>query len=148
MIIGEDLYDCGSLAERFDIVVAMDVIEHTSQPDQFLQRAMQLLAQGGVVIITTGDSDNPVWRRVGAAFWYCSYPEHISFVSERYLVLNGRLQGYHVAQLARFRYADTAAWKSLLKRALVYGFTALGLQPRGSWSTHISRDHLMAVLRG
>jgi SAM-dependent methyltransferase len=55
-------YTCGSLEEqaadeRYDLVLAFDVIEHLLQPRQFLLACLERLRPGGRLIITTPDGD-------------------------------------------------------------------------------------------
>jgi hypothetical protein len=63
-------------------VIAADVIEHMVNPIETIDILMARLTNDGILIITTGDADNPLWNRFGANFWYCHFPEHVSFVSK------------------------------------------------------------------
>jgi 2-polyprenyl-3-methyl-5-hydroxy-6-metoxy-1,4-benzoquinol methylase len=145
-IIGDDLYDCRGVDDRFDVVVAMDVIEHTARPYDFMETAIRLLAPGGVAVITTGDADNPVWRRVKSAFWYCSFPEHISFISEEWLSMHTKALGIQKLAIARFPYYRQPRWKVFVKRFLVRLYLLFGVRGKPMWSAHISHDHILAVL--
>lgn len=46
----EDLADEG---ETFDVVLALEVIEHVTDPDLFLRRCAELVASGGIMILST-----------------------------------------------------------------------------------------------
>jgi 2-polyprenyl-6-hydroxyphenyl methylase/3-demethylubiquinone-9 3-methyltransferase len=46
----EDLADEG---ETFDVVLALEVIEHVTDPDLFLRRCAELVAPGGIMILST-----------------------------------------------------------------------------------------------
>jgi 2-polyprenyl-6-hydroxyphenyl methylase/3-demethylubiquinone-9 3-methyltransferase len=46
----ESLADAG---ERFDIVLAMEVIEHVSDPDLFIARCAEMVRPGGLMILST-----------------------------------------------------------------------------------------------
>lgn len=70
---------------RFDVIVLSDVIEHVHNPSELIDRLAHLLAEDGVIIITTGDAENPLWNVFGANWWYCFYPEHISFISRAWV---------------------------------------------------------------
>lgn len=146
-IIGDDLYAVGGLTERFDAVVAMDVIEHTVDPAQFVRSALALLKDDGMLLITTGDADNALWRRVKADFWYCLFAEHISFISREWLRRDALENGYHVAHLQLFAYEPVGRMKKLAKQALLWASRLLGTRPGAYWSAHVSRDHLFAVIR-
>ncbi len=66
---------------KFDVIALCDVVEHVRNPKDLLERLRGLLVDGGVLVVTTGDADTPLWNRFGANWWYCYYPEHISFLS-------------------------------------------------------------------
>jgi hypothetical protein len=74
-----------TLTDRFDVITAVDVIEHVSEPLTFLRMLTGLLKPGGDIIISTGTLDAPAWRRARGSYWYCAIPEHISFVSRPWL---------------------------------------------------------------
>lgn len=65
----------------FDLIIACDVLEHVVAPLDFLRAARGALAPTGRLLITTGDRGAPLWRLCGSSFWYCSFPEHVSFMS-------------------------------------------------------------------
>ncbi len=74
------------LDARFDVITAIDVIEHLPEPDLMLRYAYAHLAPGGLLIISTGDPEYGLWRRLfKARFWYSSFPEHLSFPSFRFI---------------------------------------------------------------
>jgi 2-polyprenyl-3-methyl-5-hydroxy-6-metoxy-1,4-benzoquinol methylase len=72
-------------AGRFDVVIAADVIEHFHDPGEVLHSLLEVLEPGGALIVTTGDADALLWRITGARWWYCFYPEHLAFISERWV---------------------------------------------------------------
>lgn len=71
-------------AARFDVIIAADIVEHFPDPGHVLHSLLELLERGGMLIVTTGDADAPLWRIAGARWWYCFYPEHLAFISERW----------------------------------------------------------------
>jgi len=81
-IIAEDLDQLSQLSQKFSVVVAMDMIEHTKDPQRFLQEMLSVTMPGGVVIIATGNSLSPSWRFMKSAYWYCAIPEHVSFINK------------------------------------------------------------------
>ena len=145
-VVGDDLYEIGALKERFDVVTAMDVIEHTSNPSQFLERVLHLLADEGIALITTGDADNRFWRKLKSGFWYCSPAEHISFISERWLKSNENANGFHISHLQRFKYGHVSSLKVFGKLCLIYFLPLVGMQSK-TWNANLSADHLFVALR-
>lgn len=66
----------------FDVVTAIDVIEHIADVEAFLTCAYAHVAPGGLLVIATGDPECRVWCKLfKSRFWYSSFPEHVSFPS-------------------------------------------------------------------
>jgi SAM-dependent methyltransferase len=148
---------------RFDAIIASDVIEHMANPRQFLEEISSHLNSGGFLILTTGDANNSNWNRFGANWWYCFYPEHISFISRAWLDNSVQSVGLRVHHCKTFRYAKLTRARMIRDGLLayLYGFfprTYLGIKnrfeaaiktgrSRGVPGNGISRDHLFVVLR-
>ena len=88
-------------------MTAVDVVEHFADPARILESLLRVTRQGGMLLVTTGDAEATLWRLVGARWWYCFFPEHLAFVSERWvgewLARNGIKAS--LAASTRFRYA-------------------------------------------
>lgn len=86
-IVGRQLEECA--ADRFfDAVTLIDVIEHIAEPGPFLAQAYERLSPGGLLVVSTGDPGNRLWRDwLRSRFWYVSFPEHVSFPSLRFFQL-------------------------------------------------------------
>ena len=65
---------------QFDVLTAIDVVEHIVDPMPFFRQVRDRLAPGGVLVLLTGNSSSFSWRMQGGMFWYCSLPEHVSFI--------------------------------------------------------------------
>jgi SAM-dependent methyltransferase len=113
-IIASDFEDLDRLDDRFDFITACDVIEHVPDPMDFLARLRGLLSKGGRVVLTTGDSDAWLWRLARANYWYCYFPEHISFVGRRWLQSVPPRVGLTPDQITKFNYR----YRGLRLRAL------------------------------
>jgi SAM-dependent methyltransferase len=70
--------------DGYQVVIAFDLIEHLLDVPAFLERCRRLLRPAGTIAILTGDIGCPSARFAGAAWWYCSYPEHVRFPSRRF----------------------------------------------------------------
>jgi SAM-dependent methyltransferase len=148
-------------AQRFDVIVAMDVIEHVHSPLALATRLVHRLAPGGRLIVTTGDGGAALWRWVGARWWYCYYPEHIAFVSERWVDHHAAALGVRVGALQRFNYLESpqrgalARWSEWLRYLARPGHHARKRathlarhgHDRGVPGMGLSRDHLLIELR-
>jgi SAM-dependent methyltransferase len=51
----DDCQELGKLSGPFDVICSFENIEHLPHPERFLRRAGQLLADGGVLLISTPD---------------------------------------------------------------------------------------------
>lgn len=145
---------------RFDLIVAMDVIEHLPSPLALVQRLLDRLAPGGLLIFTTGDGGGRLWGLVGARWWYCYYPEHIAFVSRRWLQRHAPALRARVLRAETFNYlaADEGSallrWRAFAKYLLRPAHQAAkrarrwqaGEADAGVPGIGLTRDHLLAVL--
>jgi SAM-dependent methyltransferase len=148
-------------AAPFDAIVAIDVIEHMPSPRAWVERLLAHLAPGGVLIFTTGDGGNRLWRLLGGRWWYCFYPEHISFVSRRWLAFSAGPLGARVARCEAFNYLDETPrqrlrrWPAMMSYALFPARAerrrarrlARGEADSGVPGIGLNRDHLLVMLK-
>ncbi len=80
-ILGSDFACLATTAQRFDVICAIDVIEHVPEPETFLRTAARALTPGGCIVISTGNADALAWRWMGPQYYYSHNAEHISFLS-------------------------------------------------------------------
>jgi 2-polyprenyl-3-methyl-5-hydroxy-6-metoxy-1,4-benzoquinol methylase len=83
-IVGSDLATLDGLRNRYDVVVALDVIEHVADPKAFLRALASVTKPEGTIIIATGNTDALPWKIMGGQYWYCSIAEHIAFINPRW----------------------------------------------------------------
>ncbi len=84
--------DTSYTAHTYDLVILLEVIEHTSDPAAVIQQLSQLLNPGGIIIMQT----QLVTRQIGAAFtswWYKEDPSHISFFTRESMDVLARRVG-------------------------------------------------------
>jgi 2-polyprenyl-3-methyl-5-hydroxy-6-metoxy-1,4-benzoquinol methylase len=55
--------------ERYDAVLLVDVLEHLDDPVRTLNRAGELLAPGGALLVVTPDPSSPTARLAGSRWW-------------------------------------------------------------------------------
>ncbi|TPG47842.1 class I SAM-dependent methyltransferase [Rhodanobacter glycinis] len=133
---------------RFDIIIASDVIEHMPNPGCLIDKLFTQLAAGGALIITTGDADNYLWNRFHANWWYCFYPEHISFLSRDWLGHFSNARGLSIEHCDKFRYCHLSIWHRCLATALtyIYGyFPSAYLYLRNMLRSMLSRPDVTSV---
>ena len=71
--------------DRFDLIVAFDLVEHLYDLDGFMVRCAALLSPGGKLVILTGDIGSLGARLSRARWWYVRFPEHIVFPSYQFI---------------------------------------------------------------
>ena len=99
----------------------MDVIEHVPNPTDTLSRMARLLAPGGHLLVSTGSLDATAWKWAGGRFWYCSFPEHISFASEQWARHVASLNDLDLTLFEPFRYDADGSGRPVWKMKLAFG---------------------------
>lgn len=154
-ILGQSVESC-ELEEKFDAIVLMDVIEHLDAPTDVLAKISRWLAPGGLLIVSTGNTDAAPWRLMRLNYWYY-IPQHIRFFNRRWFKwiadrLNLKLVATHHFSHSRSAYGRSFVperWYDFL-RCMVFSVTQrLGLpwprmEPPG---TPTWPDHLLVVLK-
>jgi len=76
----------------YDVVAAVDVIEHVNNPIDLLRNIEAVLAPDGIGIVVTPDVKSVAARLLGKRWWHYR-PAHISYFSNRTLLLALRNAG-------------------------------------------------------
>jgi SAM-dependent methyltransferase len=113
--------------ERFDVIVLADVVEHLPDPRALLEALASRLADGGTILVSTGDANASLWNLFGANWWYCFYPEHIAFVSKAWVQCALVPRGWSLLNCRQFRYRRLMPVQGLIELALACLY---GLFPR------------------
>ena len=116
-IVGRDFSDLDTLRSPFDIVVAMDVIEHVGNPRAFLASLARATRPGGRIILSTGNTATTPWRLMGGMYWYCSIAEHISFINPRWCEHAAAELGLAVEDLVLFSHEPAKASEAFIQAA-------------------------------
>ncbi|MEI6320573.1 MAG: class I SAM-dependent methyltransferase [Pseudomonadota bacterium] len=164
--LGADLENITAPEMRFDVITAIDVIEHMKSPGAFVAKLASKLSPGGLLILSTGNADSWIWKLCGARYWYCALPEHIAFISPKWIECVCNRERLELVELSYFSHAQKSALK-MTKQAIsaslyifmpsiyrtlkkwrdgAYGEKAKRLhqQPPG---LDQATDHLLAVIR-
>ena len=79
-----DFEDYDFRFERYDVITLWDVLEHVASHDRFLNRAIDLLAPGGVLIIAIPNASG--WpARLFKGHWRYTMESHINYFKMPYL---------------------------------------------------------------
>lgn len=136
---------------RFDAILAIDVLEHLTDPNAFIEQAAGHLNHGGVFIGLTGDRDAWGWSLQGNAYWYATLPEHQVFYRRRTIE---RLAETHGLTLVSYEHVSHARQKTsrIIRdgiRGTIHGtIKRLGFarnKPAPGWLP--AKDHMLFVLK-
>jgi SAM-dependent methyltransferase len=79
-VLAGDFLDA-PLAGPYDAVCMFDVVEHLAEPLAALRRARDLLGEGGLLVIETGDRGTPWARLLGRRWYFIDPPQHLVYFS-------------------------------------------------------------------
>lgn len=163
-IVASRIRDLAGLEQRFDVITAVDVIEHVLDPRAFLAMLAERLLPGGLIVLSTGNLTAPAWRWAGAAYWYCTIPEHLSFISPAWAEQAARVVGLGRPEVQRFSYRDLdpgERWRARLRfikgagaarlklwlAGLMPGLLADRVKPYSFGYPGLFEDHMVISLR-
>ena len=147
---------------KFDVIILCDVIEHLANPAEILFRLAEYLEPKGVILMTTGDANCTLWKTFGANWWYCSFAEHISFISESWVNEFVKVAPFTKYVIESFKYSNLSPLAYLIN---FFAMIFFGLLPNPyikltNWLMNVlgksgdapikgqslSRDHIFIVL--
>ena len=97
---------------RFSTICFWDTIEHLAEPDQFINRAWELLKPGGMIYLTTGDIGAFNARIRGKNWRQIHPPTHVSYFSRDTMRRILEQSGFEVMPI------ETASYFHTLKHVL------------------------------
>lgn len=88
-----------SLSERFDVITALDVLEHLSQPEEFLRRVKVNLSSNGFLLINVPNQGS-LFAKLSGKSWH-SYvpPEHLYYFNKKSLYSILIMNGYEIVKI-------------------------------------------------
>ncbi|MGH7178163.1 MAG: class I SAM-dependent methyltransferase, partial [Tepidisphaeraceae bacterium] len=166
-IVGQEFQAICESDRRFGVIVAIDVIEHVKDPRAFVAKLARALEPGGILLISTGNSDARAWRFMRGRYWYCALGEHISFINPRWISATALQFNLELVDLRLFSYSRRTPAKWLHDGVVGLSYASFPsfitwLRRRGlgyfriekgedfadyppKWSQ--ARDHMMVLLR-
>jgi len=82
------------LSSKFDVVTAFDIIEHVRDPRGFLDQIREMLAPGGVIVISTPDTGHFLRHVMGSSWPMLQPMQHMVLFSRRGMAAVMRDAGY------------------------------------------------------
>ena len=107
-IIAKSAAQLDAVHMKFDVICLVDVVEHIVNPRELIKVAMSKLNDDGQLIISTGNSSSFAWKCFGGRYWYCSFPEHISFISPEWIANIALVDYLSVVELKYFPHINPA----------------------------------------
>jgi SAM-dependent methyltransferase len=103
-VLAGDLLEV-DLPGRFDVIVMIDVIEHLPDPVGCITRCSELLVEGGLLVIETGDLESRWAKLLGRRWHFVDPPQHLFYFKrsslERLLRSNGIGGPIHSQRIGR-----------------------------------------------
>ena len=87
--------------KKFDVITMFDVIEHLSDPKKVLDRLAMTLADDGLLVINTGDTESFLAKIQGRDWHFFIPPQHFFYFSEKTLRTLLAKSGFAVIQIDR-----------------------------------------------
>lgn len=103
---------------QFDVLVCLDVIEHVTDPRAFLALARTLMAEEGVMVLSTPNYSGLVARMLGPRDPYMTPPGHVVFFSENGLRRLAESAGLEVGRRVCFGHLIDAEIHRAIQRFL------------------------------
>lgn len=136
---------------RFDAILAIDVLEHLTDPNAFVGQIASHLQHGGVFIGLTGDHEAWGWSMQGNAYWYATLPEHQVFYCRRtieHLSQSHAMSLVSYERISHARHKNSRVIRDGIRGMLNGLIRILGYArhtPAPSWLP--AKDHMLFVLK-
>ncbi len=121
--------------QSFDVITAIEVLEHTVDPRKIIEVVYELLKPGGIFFYTTGNS-----RPFASNFldWTYTSPTdvHVGFFEPQTMRKLLEESGFEILQNKNF-----AGWGNIYKYKILKN---LGIKKRGGWVKYVPNFSIMA----
>lgn len=89
--------------QKFDALMAYEVLEHQPCPEEFLLRCYDLLEVGGVIVVVVPNDYSPIQlaaqAKLGLASYWLAPPQHLFYFTPKTLQLLVRRCGFAIRQM-------------------------------------------------
>jgi 2-polyprenyl-3-methyl-5-hydroxy-6-metoxy-1,4-benzoquinol methylase len=93
--ITNDSFESG----MFDVIVAIELLEHINYPKEFVKQAKRLLRPGGKVYLTTPNFNSILRYRLKEKYNIIEYPNHLCYYTKKSLVKLFSDQGFRTERI-------------------------------------------------
>lgn len=113
--------------EKFDVVLALDFIEHTANPIEAFRAINKLLKPDGYMVIETGNADSYTARLLGEDWSYTSVYGHLCVLTSRAILKLAKEAGIDEVYLNESWHIFHKLMPFFYRNFLAYGFRAFRL---------------------
>jgi len=137
--------------QTFDAILAIDVLEHLTDPGTFIKQVASHLNPAGVFIGLTGDHGAWGWGLQGNTYWYAALPEHQVFYCNRTIEHLAKQHGLSLVSYQRTSHARQKTSRIIRDgiRGTIHGLirkAGIARQtPAPGWLP--ANDHMLFVLK-
>jgi SAM-dependent methyltransferase len=107
---------------HFDLIIALDFLEHALDPVSAVSKMARLLAPGGYLIIETGNADSWAAKILGEDWGYTSVFGHLTVLTPQALVLLAHEMRINIVSLTKGRHIFHPVSKAFYRAFQAYGF--------------------------
>lgn len=105
----------GAQPRSYALAAMLDVIEHVDDPKALVRQAADILADGGLLIVTTPDFGSLVRRLLGQRWWHCRLA-HVQYFTKATLTRLLTECGFRIERVKRYGWTFTMDyWMSRLE---------------------------------
>ena len=147
-IVGTTVVDLRRSDRRFDLVLLVDVFEHTQDTKELFRNCRSVMTSGGYLVVVTGAADsgfNRFWKHNS---YYIAMPEHVAFLTQKHanwLAQDSTMILKEFRLIRRNHMTDSAKLISLLRNLI---FLALYSLPDGIQTNRMRIIERLRKLRG
>ncbi|MCX5701468.1 MAG: class I SAM-dependent methyltransferase [Candidatus Omnitrophica bacterium] len=113
-IVARDIHELNNPAMEFDVITAFDFIEHVEDPFKFISLISRLTGENGYIIISSGNAEAITRKICGSKYWYCTLPEHISFINKYWCDFVAKKLNLEIAHAEKFSHAGGITFKTVV----------------------------------
>ena len=123
-ILAGTLEEFDTKGTSYDVITLMDVLEHLPYPFLALSKLASLLKPGGIILLSTGNTNALPWRLMRRDYWYYS-TEHVSFFNSPWFRWAAQRLGLALIDMKRFSHQKGSVFERWHQFAQCLAFITL-----------------------